>query len=163
MGLEEECKGWGDDWTIRPPRILSPRPVSPEWWPDQSRPRLIIPFESYVTRDTCDTCGRTEGDSDGALCWYYSPDILLQPNWLTGQVDIRLRTARAFLHVMWHLWHHGDIAEDDTGASHPSFSAFDLWIECPMVVKIIAGPFFCFQKQYPACFMSIRINWKIAF
>ena len=54
--------------------------------------------------------GWRTGDSDGALCWYYSPDILLQPNWLTGQVDIRLGTARAFLHVTsYHYRGHGNI------------------------------------------------------
>lgn len=142
-------------------RNIVTRPVSPEWWPDQSR--VIIPFESYVTRDTCDTCGRTEGDSDGALCWYYSPDILLQPNWLTGQVDSRLRTARAFLHVMWHLWHHGDIAEDDTGASPPSYSAFDCWIECPMVIKFIAGPFFVFKNNIQHVSWALELIGRLHF
>ena len=51
MGWEEAYKGWVGDWALLLPGILSL----------MTSAGVIIPFESYVTRDTCDTCGRTEG------------------------------------------------------------------------------------------------------
>ena len=67
-GLRRRIYGWGDDWAIRLPGILSPRMMT--------GPGVIIPFESYVTRDTCDTCD-TCGRTGGTVTVHYA-DIIHQ-------------------------------------------------------------------------------------
>ena len=141
-GLGRRIYGWGDDWAIRLPGILSPRMMTGAG--------VIIPFESYVTRDTCDTCGRTEG----TVTVHYA-DIIHQ-TYCYNLIDWLDKWTSA-----WGLPGHFYMWCDIVTQEHLLHPWFMNWMSD--VVKIIAGTYFSFQKQYPACFMSIRINWKIAF